>query len=245
MKKLLLAAVAVLSISLNAQEVKYGAKAGINISSLSGDNTKSKTGFQIGALADFKFSERVSIQPELTLATGGGEYAYVAIAPGDTLPYSYVQKIDLTTINLPIMAKFYVMEGLNLQVGPQLTYVVGDKSNTVVTDPTSGDFLASNYNLSDTSITLSYADGSSDKISTNFGSSKFNIGLNFGAAYEFPMGLFIEGRYNMGLTSFAKNANLFGAKWTASNGNSTTIDSRYSNTQFKNSNIQFALGYRF
>ena len=57
MKKVLLTVAAVMAFGLmNAQEVKYGAKAGLNLSNVAGDveNNDMKISFQIGGFAEIK-----------------------------------------------------------------------------------------------------------------------------------------------------------------------------------------------
>jgi len=60
------------------------------------------TGFFIGALVDIEATEKLHVQPELLYASIGEEGA----------------------ILIPVMAKYYVVEGFNLQAGPQLDYVL-------------------------------------------------------------------------------------------------------------------------
>ncbi|UOB18028.1 porin family protein [Abyssalbus ytuae] len=107
MKKLFFAAILLCAFSaVNAQEIKFGVTAGFANADgkieLDGTDipTDSESGFYIGALADFTLSESFHIQPELL---------YVNVNEGNALL-------------LPIMAKFYVTEGLNLQAGPQILF---------------------------------------------------------------------------------------------------------------------------
>lgn len=69
MKKLVLSALAVCALSGSAfaqQEVKFGPKAGVNFANLSNlDDSEMKIGFHVGAVAEIKFNDKFSIQPEL------------------------------------------------------------------------------------------------------------------------------------------------------------------------------------
>ena len=81
MKKLLLfAAVAVFGLSnVNAQEVKFGAKAGVNFATITGDETSgvdSRTAFHIGGVAEIVISEKFSFQPELLYSGQGAKESY-------------------------------------------------------------------------------------------------------------------------------------------------------------------------
>ncbi len=79
MKKLFLfAAIAVFGFtSVNAQEVTFGAKAGLNLASVSGDNTDEidgRTAFHVGAIAEIAISDVFSVQPELLYSAQGLTY---------------------------------------------------------------------------------------------------------------------------------------------------------------------------
>ena len=63
-------------------------------------NAISKTGFYVGVIADIGISEKFHLQPELTYASAG----------------------DLSYIHIPIMVKYYVINKLYAQAGPQLSF---------------------------------------------------------------------------------------------------------------------------
>ena len=120
MKKLLIAAVLLAGVSLtNAQDMKFGAKAGLNISSLTGDvsDIKSKIGFQVGAFGEFKVSDKFAIQPELLFTSLG---AKSDSSPAETLSLGYIA--------IPVMAKYFVSEKFSLELGPQLGFLISAKS---------------------------------------------------------------------------------------------------------------------
>lgn len=107
MKKLFLAAFAVFALaSVNAQDTKFGATAGLSILSpdVDGADADSETGFHIGAFAEFGLSDQFSIQPELTYAMAG----------------------DISMIALNAIAKYHVSEEFNIQAGPQIGLAGGD-----------------------------------------------------------------------------------------------------------------------
>ncbi|WP_296316842.1 porin family protein [Winogradskyella sp. UBA3174] len=117
MKKLFIAAFAVIAFtSVNAQDITYGLTGGLtNMNIGSGGDDESETGFHLGAFADFGISEKFHVQPELTYSNAG----------------------DVTFISLNAMAKYYVMDGLNLQAGPTLGIAGGD--NVDAADENFGD----------------------------------------------------------------------------------------------------------
>lgn len=121
MKKLLLIAVMALGFvfSAAAQDVTFGVKAGLNFSNIKTniDNWGSsspdgRTGFYIGGLVDFGISEQFHIQPEALFSSEGFKDG------------------DLSYINIPVLAKFYVVEGFNIQAGPQLGILVDADGGT-------------------------------------------------------------------------------------------------------------------
>lgn len=117
MKKLLLSALCVTAFGITAQaqdlEIQFGAKAGLNIADMGGDadTEGSRTGLHIGGLAEIKISETFSIQPELLYSMQGAEVAEDV-------------DLELSYLNVPIIAKYYVMEGLSIEAGPQVGFLL-------------------------------------------------------------------------------------------------------------------------
>jgi hypothetical protein len=114
MKKLLTLTVviAALSFTTKAQETGIGAKAGVNIATLSGDdveNADSKIGVHVGGFFQFMLSDKFGIQPELLYSDKG---ASAEEDEGGDLTLSY--------LSVPIMAKIFLTEGLDIHVGPQV-----------------------------------------------------------------------------------------------------------------------------
>ncbi len=102
--------------NVNAQDFKFGAKAGINLANLrgNGETTNSRTSIHFGLVAEYKLNEQFAIQPEL-LYSGQGAKERGTLMGTDikvTLKFDY--------LNLPVMFKYYVTEGFSLQAGPQL-----------------------------------------------------------------------------------------------------------------------------
>ncbi|MDR0230219.1 MAG: PorT family protein [Flavobacteriaceae bacterium] len=202
MKKIVLSVLAIgaFAFTANAQtpDIKLGAKAGVNFSNLSNfDDSKMKTGFHVGALAEIFINEKFAIQPELLYSTQG-----VKGKSGSGISGLFGQKVDATLkldyINIPIMAKYYVMDGLSVHAGPQVGFLVkgemelksgGDKATKDIKDQC----------------------------------NSVDFGLNFGAGYELPMGVFFDARYNLGLTKVLKD----------------------SNESVKNGVFQLSVGYKF
>ncbi len=184
MKKLLLfTAVAIFAfVNANAQgEFRIGFKGGVNIASVGGDNTfgvgsfGSRTGFHIGGLVEIPISEKISIQPELLYSMKGSNYDF---SSGDT-------DIKLDYIDVPILGKYHIIEGLSGEFGPVIGVLV--KAD---------------------------ADDGDETVDIKEFYKSTDIGLAIGASYRLPMGVFFSLRYNKGLTDInddseitAKNQN--------------------------------------
>ncbi len=122
MKKLIVA-VTILFISSTAisQEIDLGIKAGANFANISDvDDLSSKTGFQAGIFAGLKLSEKVGLQADLLYSQQGAEFD--------------AGEFDLTYVNVPVVLKYYLVQGLNIQAGPQFGFIVDDKITGVFGD---------------------------------------------------------------------------------------------------------------
>lgn len=117
MKKVFLAAVAVMGfMTTQAQEVGFGAKAGINMSTLAGDSDASGLiGAHVGGFAEIKLSDKFAIQPELLFSMQGASY------DGGDFRMNY--------INVPVMAKYFVIEKLSIEAGPQIGFLMSAKAD--------------------------------------------------------------------------------------------------------------------
>lgn len=119
MKKfLLLAVVTVLGFTnVNAQEIKFGVKGGLNFASVSGDNTEGidvVTSFNFGVVSEIPLSDKFSFQPELMYSGQGYDFN------DNTIALSY--------LNVPLMGKYYVTKGLSLEAGPQIGFLLAAKN---------------------------------------------------------------------------------------------------------------------
>lgn len=170
MKKITLTLLGLVAFSTSAlaqQEVKFGPKAGVNFANLSGlDNSEMKTGFHVGAVAEIKFNDKFSIQPEIIYSSQGTKYTTTLIPNG-----TVESKINNDYINVPIMAKYYIVDGFSAELGPYVGFLV--KSEGKIGDNT-----------------IDFKDGY----------KSVDFGLGVGLAYDLPMGVFVGARYNLGLS---------------------------------------------
>lgn len=190
MKKiLLLAGVALFSFSMQAQELRMGAKAGVNFASLGGDETDDldgKTGFHIGGLVEIPITEKFAVQPELLYSALGAKVEESEEIFGET--FTYESKLKLDYIAIPIMAKYYIIDGLSVELGPQFGILVSAKSETEISG--GGESESDEEDLKDFYNTL-------------------DLGAGIGASYRLPMGVFFSARYVLGFSNINKDSDDF------------------------------------
>ena len=165
MKKLLLSiAILASGLTINAQEIKFGAKAGLNISNFSGDdveNNDARTSFHIGAVAEIEISDKFSVQPELIYSAQGSTTSDLGVDITAAVDY----------LNVPVMAKYYVAERFSLEAGPQIGFLMSAKMKA----ESGGD--SEEIDVKDDLKSIDFG--------INFGAGyKLENGLNFSARYN-------------------------------------------------------------
>ena len=171
-KLFLTAAVAVFALTtVNAQDITFGAKAGVNFANInasdSDENLDAITSFHVGGTVEFSISDTFSVQPELLYSAQGTSISDVIDGLGKI-------ELNLDYINLPIMAKYYVAEGLSLEAGPQIGFLIKAEAE-----------------IDDVSV----------DIKDDF--KAVDIGFNFGTGYKLENGLNFAARYNLGLSDIS------------------------------------------
>ncbi|MBS9463719.1 PorT family protein [Flagellimonas sp. 389] len=110
----------VLLFDSNAQETKFGFRAGANFSNLKfvsdfgGAMSEGATNPFAGILLDVTLSEKLHLQPEALFSIAGARDA------------------GITYVNVPLLLKYYVVEGFNIMAGPQLGILVDAENGTEV-----------------------------------------------------------------------------------------------------------------
>jgi hypothetical protein len=121
MKKIFLAIsmVALFAAGASAQSISGGAKAGVNLANLNGDDvedTDMKIGYHIGGYVNIGISEALSVQPELLFNSVGAK------ASEDGYDGTY----NFNYISVPIML-MYSFGNVNIQAGPQIGLLTSAK----------------------------------------------------------------------------------------------------------------------
>ena len=159
--------------------MKYGVKAGLNMTSMSNDMAFEPgfgmgVGFRVGGFLNMRWGYRTEnsskgtglwgFQPELMYSNQA-----VKTDAGD---------IKMNYIAVPLLLKVYPTTALSLEVGPEFSYLMSTSPSTMAVD------------------------GAEIKVGDCKG---MNIGLAAGLAYDFEMGLTVGARYTYGFTDMAKN----------------------------------------
>lgn len=199
MKKITLLAIAMLAFSFtNAQTVKFGVKAGLNIANLSVSNdypgltsadtpnTTAKVGFHVGGLVELKITDKFAIQPELLFSMQGAT-TKSNTNDGAGFTSKSEDKINLSYLNVPVMFKYYIVKGFNVEAGPQVGFLMSAKDKST-----------SSYTENGTTTSQS----SSVDVKNLYKSIDF--GFNVGAGYDFTENFFAGIRYNIGLSDVAQ-----------------------------------------
>ncbi|MFD2827756.1 porin family protein [Leeuwenhoekiella polynyae] len=188
MKKLILIAsfIALGTTAAKAQDTfHFGVKGGVNFANIAGDDSAdqdSRTSFYAGLVAELPISEMFSIQPEVIYSAQGSTIA--AIDEDNFLDVDDNIEYQLDYIQVPLMAKIYLADGLSLQAGPSFNFLVSEEIDN---QPTS-------------------ASGDIDIVN---GANDFEFGTAAGLEYQFDSGLFIQGRYTRGFTKIYDNVNAY------------------------------------
>jgi len=109
---------------VNAQNLKYGAKAGLNIASLnwsdSDFDTSSKLGFHIGGFANYSLGEKLALHSELFFSQRGGKWEVD----------NFDGEVKISFLTLPILVQYDIVENLYLEGGLQYNFLLSNKEAT-------------------------------------------------------------------------------------------------------------------
>jgi hypothetical protein len=121
MKKIMMIACGLLmaSVSVNAQGLTFGAKAGVNYANVSNvEDSKATIGFHVGGIANYAFNESWSIQPEVLFSTKG--YSFEVLDETSNVTFSYIE--------IPVSVKYTLSNSLNFSAGPYVGILMSAKA---------------------------------------------------------------------------------------------------------------------
>lgn len=171
MKKITVLILALVLVhSLKAQQTHFGVKAGFNASSLNFEDNSSydsKIGLHAGVLAHIHASRMWALQPEVIYSLEGAKRR---VGGTDV-------KINLNYINIPVLLQYMVNNGLRIEGGPQIGFLINAKTKT-------GDVSVSNKNYQSVAVSIP-----------------------LGLGYLTTSGLGFDARYVFGLSSINEKDN--------------------------------------
>ena len=190
MKKLiLLVACAAFAFTASAQP-EWGVKAGLNLANLTKSDGSMKPSFYVGAFAEFRINDYLGIQPEVMYSRQGSYDKEGSMKMWRRLNY----------INIPILAKIYLLENLSLDLGPQfgillnakLRYkndpVLGGNGSRDIDDAKNFDVsipIGLTYRIAQFDISARYILGLTEVDKTMDNKKKKNSVIQIGAGYRF------------------------------------------------------------
>lgn len=153
-----------------AGNVNIGIKGGVNVYNVHNDNNTKydpRIGFNFGLLGHIHLNNQFAIQPEIVYSAQGAKQT---VDNG-------TNKLNLDYINVPVLLQYMFDNGLRLQAGPQVGFLVSAKSKT-----------------------------GNNSIDVKNDMNSIDFALSFGGSYVFPAtGFGIDARYNLGLNNINKN----------------------------------------
>lgn len=151
--------------TVQAQQVSFGIKGGLNIYDIHNSNNINYdpvVGFHIGGLSHIHLTKHFALQPEVFYSTNGANYK----SGGNDF------RINLGYISVPVLVQYMFTNGLRVQAGPQVGFLV----HAISKDNNIKENIREDINAVDFSL----ATGASYQVpNTGFGfDARFNLGLS-------------------------------------------------------------------
>lgn len=170
-----MALIAVIPLKSTAQELHFMPKIGFTLADISHLQTKVRSGANVGLGAEYLFpNEIAAVETGVYYAMQG---AYIK---GTVAGHYLTTFLKNDYLNIPVLAKAYVYNGINVFVGPQFSFNVKDK------------------------ITMEYGGKELGKVNTTDFVENFDLAIMMGVGYQFESGLFVNANYNLGLLAVFK-----------------------------------------
>ncbi|MBR3711808.1 MAG: PorT family protein [Bacteroidales bacterium] len=185
-KLLVIAAVMALATPAFSQELSFGAKVGLNLSSATiksggekADDIKMLPGLNVGVFADMNFSELLALEAGLQYEQKGYKFTYKE--QGEELKDKYA------------------IQYLTIPVNLRANLAMGDNTLYFLAGPTFGLGLSAKetveYNGEKESESAKFGNGEEDDI------KRMNVGLLFGAGFDLSSNLGFRVTYDLGLSN--------------------------------------------
>lgn len=151
-------------------------------------------GVQVGLEAEYQVNDWLGLAAGLQYSLQGAAWKNRSSIIDDQQVFVHDTKTALGYVQLPIVANFYVMEGLALKTGVQLGFLTNARSEAQM-DVTTKD------RATNTTTTFHF----SDKDTSTEDFKKFEVAIPVGISYEFDSHFVLDMRYTFGLTRVNKD----------------------------------------
>ena len=143
MKRLLsVLALSLFTLCCSAKPLQFGVRGGLNISDesshkyLSGisNSTKFRQGFNLGGVVNMPITEKFDVEADVFYSMQGFKQDILTTTL-DEYDEVVLQTITSHYLNIPIVAKYYITNGLYVECGPQVGFLMGRSNNAEVLTP--------------------------------------------------------------------------------------------------------------
>jgi len=167
-------------------QTTIGIRGGVNLSTLVKNEKESKASFKFGETAGIyatiKLVDKLFLQPELLYSSEGYKRTETY---NDDLTIIY--RMRSSYLNLPVLAKYKLKNGVTFELGPQVSYLMGGH-------------IKYTYNFNDEN---NIAVQESEKMKIKDDSTRsFEFAGVIGVGYELKGGYSFNARFTQGITNF-------------------------------------------
>ena len=178
--------IAAASAQTDKTSFEFGVRGGVNFANITNENSNlespdSRINFYAGLVAELPLHEVFSLQGEVFYSGQGFERNIPLVNDKVTYKADYIQ--------VPLLAKFYIVEGLSIAAGPQFGFKVNEKID---------------FNPSENGVEF-------DTNSLN----TFDMQGTAGLEYKLDNGIFIQGRYSYGFSDLVKDSSIHTSVFSA------------------------------
>lgn len=160
-------------------KLKFGVKGGFTFATITKGDFKqgpdARICFYLGGYMEVPIiDDSFSIQTEILYSQQGFERNYSLSG------IDYKSEYHIDYINIPVLAKLYILKGFSFEAGPQFGFKINEKADLDTTNDEEG--------------------GNLDEINS------FDISVALGFTFQFEEGFFVNGRFNRGFTEVITNS---------------------------------------
>lgn len=138
-----------------------------------------KLGFVAGVEGEYQITPMISVAAGLLYSMQGTKWEDLESQTAYYRAMSKDRMVNLSYLNIPIVANFYVLKGFALKAGVQAGFLLDSKGKETIYDDLENREVETSGDIE--------------------GIKKFDLSIPLGASYEFN-NVVIDARYNLGLT---------------------------------------------